>query len=438
VGARSASRVEPRPERLIRNFQAFDLRVERLFGYDSSMFGQVREELSELAGRFDPALLDAPSAGRVLDDVVAIKNMAAAMEAPLLAREAETSIWRDGGARSAAEEFARRTGVRVRDAQAAIETGRRLRDLPATADAAMRGELSAQQTAAIADAASVDPHAEARLLAQAGKGSLQELRQACARTKANASDLEARRRRIHDSRHVRSWVDTEGVGHLHLRDNPERIAAVVSVIDARRDVLVREARAAGRSESLEAHAADALHELVCGEDQAAGAKPAAKILVRVDLDALLRGSPVGEETCEIAGYGPVAVSAVRDMIDTDDPFLVAIATKGEQVLGVAHLGRRVNAKQQSALEWLYPTCAVEGCSRSTFLENDHREDWARTKLTLLDWSDRVCDHHHDLKTHHGWALITGHGKRAFVPPDDTRHPRHHRHRVRAKGPPAAA
>ena len=177
---------------------------------------------------------------------------------------------------------------------------------------------------------------------------------------------------------------------------------------------------------MEAHAADALFELLCGDDQATRAKPAPKILVRVDLDALLRGYPVGGETCEIAGYGPVAVSAVREMIDTDDPFLVAIATKGEQVLGVAHLGRRVNAKQQSALEWLYPTCAVEGCTRSTFLENDHREDWARTKFTLLDWSDRVCDHHHDLKTHHGWALVDGDGKRAFVPPDDARHPRHAR------------
>jgi hypothetical protein len=388
------------------------------------MFGRVREELSELAGRFDPALLDARAADRVLDDVVAIKNVAAAMEAQLLARKAETGIWREGGARSAAEEFARRTGVRVRDAQAAIETGRRLRDLPATADAAMRGELSPQQTSAITDAAAVDPEAEARLLDQAQHGSLQELRDACAKTKANATDLEARRRRIHDSRHLRSWVDAEGVGHLHLRDNPERIASVVRVIDGRRDQLVREARADGCCESLEAHAADALHEMVCGDDEAARAKPGTKILVRVDLDALLRGSPVGDETCEIAGYGPVAVSAVREMIDTADPFLVAIATKGEQVLGVAHLGRRVNAKQQSALEWLYPTCAVEGCTRSTFLEYDHREDWARTKFTLLDWSDRVCDHHHDLKTHHDWALVAGHGKRALVPPDDARHPRH--------------
>jgi hypothetical protein len=110
---------------------------------------------------------------------------------------------------------------------------------------------------------------------------------------------------------------------------------------------------------------------------------------------------------------------------------------GEKVVGVAHLGRRANAKQQSALEWLYPTCAVEGCTRSTFLENDHREDWANTHLTVLDWLDRPCAHHHKLKTHHGWALVEGNGRRPMVPPDDPRHPRHHE-RAQANGPPAAA
>jgi hypothetical protein len=71
----------------------------------------------------------------------------------------------------------------------------------------------------------------------------------------------------------------------------------------------------------------------------------------------------------------------------------------------------------------------------TYLENDHREEWATTHLTLLEWQDRVCSHHHDLKTHHGWGLVDGQGKRAFVPPDDQRHPRH---RKRSKAPPAAA
>jgi hypothetical protein len=121
---------------------------------------------------------------------------------------------------------------------------------------------------------------------------------------------------------------------------------------------------------------------------------------------------------------------VRDLIETGDPFLAAVVTKGEQVVGVAHLGRRASAGQQTALEWLFPTCAVLGCGATAFLENDHRVDWAASHRTVFDLLDRLCSHHHDLKTIDNWALVAGHGKRAFVPPDDRRHPRH--------APPAAA
>jgi hypothetical protein len=131
----------------------------------------------------------------------------------------------------------------------------------------------------------------------------------------------------------------------------------------------------------------------------------------------------------------VAVSAIRDLLDTADPFLAAVVTAGEAVVGVAHLGRRPRAVQQTALEWLYPSCAVQGCSASTFLENDHRVAWAQSRFTVFDLLDRLCPHHHDRKTLEGWALVEGRGKRAFVAPHDPRHPRH---RERSHDPPAQA
>jgi hypothetical protein len=148
-----------------------------------------------------------------------------------------------------------------------------------------------------------------------------------------------------------------------------------------------------------------------------------KILVRVDLDTLLRGYPVGDEVCEIVGFGPVAVSAVRDMIDTGDPFLAAVVTRGVEVLGVAHLGRRPTAAQQTALQWLYPRCANEACSSLARLEYDHRQNWATSRVTAFEMLDRLCHHDHGLKTREGWSLVEGRGRRAFVPPDDSRHPR---------------
>jgi hypothetical protein len=260
-------------------------------------------------------------------------------------------------------------------------------------------------------------------LETARSGSLGALRGECARAKANVCDLEDRRRQIHDRRSLRNWTDLDGVGHLHVRDNPEVIARMIARVIPVRDHLAEEASEAGRCEVLEAHAADALHQIVCG-DAPPATTGAAKLLARVDLAALLRGYPVGEETCELAGYGPVAVSAMRDLLDTGDPFLAAVVTKGEEVVGVAHLGRRPNAQQRSALEWLYPMCAAEGCNALTFLEYDHRDDWAETHRTVFDLLDRLCHHHHSLKTTEGWALVDGRGKRAFVAPDDPRHPRH--------------
>lgn len=381
--------------------------------------------MHEFTTGFDAALMTPRDAEEMLDDAAAVEKMAATVKSLLAARIAGTEVWKLRGERSAARDLARRTGSSVGRAQAAIMTGRLLCDLPVASAAAKRGELSPDQAAAIADAATDDPDAEERLVGVAKSGSLGELRKECARTKANVCDPEDRRRRIHDRRYLRSWTDPEGAGHLHVLENPEVIAEILSRVAPVRDDLARTARGTGRHEPLEAHAADALRRIVGGGNRLeASVRGATKILVRIDLDALLRGYPGGDETCEIAGFGPVAVSAVRDMLETGDPFLAAIVTKGANIVGIAHLGRRPTARQRSALEWLYPTCAAEGCNSLTFLEFDHREDWSKTRLTVFDLLDRLCHHHHDLKTTARWSLVEGRGKRAFVAPDDPRHPRH--------------
>lgn len=357
--------------------------------------------------------------------------MAGALKSMAAVRVAETELWRHGGDRSAAHSLARITGVSVSAASETLAAARRMTEMPAVAEAAVRGELSAPQIAAIADAAAANPHAAEGLVERASRTSLGELRDECARTKANVIDLEARRKRIHARRGVRTYTEADGTANLHWRDNPERIAQFMAELESRRDRLFKQARNENRREPLEAYAADAMVEL---SRSRLATKPSAKfkILVRVDLPALLRGYPVEDETCEIVGYGPVAVSAVRDLMDTGDPFLAAIATTGKQVMGVAHLGRQFTAHQKSALEWLYPTCAVEGCSALTYLEFDHRDDWAETHRSITDYADRPCTHHHHLKTRENWAFVEGAGKRPFVPPDDPRPPRN------AHAPPQAA
>jgi hypothetical protein len=136
----------------------------------------------------------------------------------------------------------------------------------------------------------------------------------------------------------------------------------------------------------------------------------------------LRDLPTIAEAARRGRLSPQQTSAIADA--AGDPFLAAIATKGEQVVGVAHLGRAPTALQHSALEWLYPSCAREDCHQAVRLERDHRVPWADSKVTIADLMDRLCHHDHELKTIHGWELVEGRGKRAFVPPTDPRHPRY--------------
>jgi hypothetical protein len=157
----------------------------------------------------------------------------------------------------------------------------------------------------------------------------------------------------------------------------------------------------------------------------------AKVIVRVDQSALRRGHPTEGEVVEIVGVGPVAVSAVREILSEGDPFLAVVITDGAKVSGAAHMGRHFNAHQQTALEFAYPTCAREGCWATARLENDHRDPFALTHLTTTDSADRLCSREHDLKTNHGWSLVDGSGKRPFVPPWDPRHPKN----VPRAGPP---
>jgi len=150
-----------------------------------------------------------------------------------------------------------------------------------------------------------------------------------------------------------------------------------------------------------------------------------RVMVRVDLDALLRGVALDGELCEIAGYGPVPVSVIEDLLATENPFIVGILTKPRSW---SRLPTRPSpdAYQRSALDFLYPTCAAEGCSSRQGLQYDHRLDYAKTHFTAFDLLDRLCRHHHDQKTRHGWALVDGKGKTGLRPtprpPPPTIHP----------------
>ncbi|MBA2438949.1 MAG: HNH endonuclease [Acidimicrobiia bacterium] len=144
-------------------------------------------------------------------------------------------------------------------------------------------------------------------------------------------------------------------------------------------------------------------------------RPDTKVIVLISYEALKRGLAEANETCEIAGTGPVPVSTVRALMG--DAFGAVIVTNGVDVFTVAHLGRSVTAHQRSALEARGYRCEVPGCGSTTALEIDHIEDWHksfRTKLDQLAWH---CGPHHKDKTYRGWRLEGPPGDRRWVPPE---------------------
>jgi hypothetical protein len=411
---------------------------------------ELKKALCSYAGRFDPALISTSEAQRVLEHAASMENSIRTLKALCASRVAQGDSWRKKGHRSAAEALAQETGTTLSQAKEEIETGRRLLSQEKLSKAARLGEISFAKAQLISNATEADPGAEGRLLEEARGSSISRLKDSCALTKAQAgADREARRDQIHARRSLRSWTDIEGVWHLSASSNPEDGAQIMSVLDPIRDEIFRAARKQKKKEPIEAYAFDALFQLATKPERARssssrGARPTSaetgpgarsKILVRVDYESFLRGFPTAGETCEIAGFGPVSVSAVKDLMSKGDPFIVAILTKAKELVGVAHLGRKPTAFQRSALEWMYPSCAIEGCNAQAHLEMDHSLEWSKTHFTMLDHLKFLCHHHHFLKSNDNWALTEVDRRCLLVPPEDPRHPRHRRSANQSNAPP---
>jgi hypothetical protein len=429
---------------------------------------RIRGQLGELVTAVDPDGVSGRTARELWAEFDRIERLGAAGKT-LLARRIAGSHKRDReGTRSAAESLARKAGTSTAAAKDAIDTSHRLAELPVVEGALRRGELSHAEAAAISSAAEADLSAERRLVELAPRVSLAELREECARVKAAADpDPEATNTRIHAQRRLRHYRDGEGGWNLSARGTAHAGAAFVTVLNAITDATFTAARRAGRHEPVEAYAFDALMAMaehaadgdqpappatesdqhghhasngsgepvrdscaavdsepadspdVCPVPPSRWSNPRYLALLRIDAAALRRGQVRGEELCEIAGVGPVPVSVARDLLG--DAIVKLVITTGIDVANVTHLGRGPTTAQKIAMMWTNPLCSVQGCHRSR-IEYDHQKPWAQTKHTRLDELDPLCTFHHDLKTRLHWALETGKGKRAFVPPDDPRHP----------------
>ncbi|HVE45283.1 MAG TPA: DUF222 domain-containing protein [Acidimicrobiales bacterium] len=227
--------------------------------FDGSTMKGIREAVSSYAASFDPNQITAVTAQGVVDDAIATENMLATIKALAAKKVADTKLWEREGHMSPAHQLAKKSGTSVAKAKETLETAEALAKLPGLDAAARAGEVSSSQAGAIADAATKNPKAEERLVKLAKKGSLGELKDECARTKAAAEpDPAAAHRAIHRSRFLRRRRTVDGAGEITYRSTLEEVSEIWSIVQGHAQRIFEKARAEGRREPEEAYLADGL------------------------------------------------------------------------------------------------------------------------------------------------------------------------------------
>lgn len=412
----------------------------------------VGQLVADLCTNLDPNIIGLTDVSAVFDELVTMRKRLDGAIVRMTARYEEAGSWKRSGAKDLEDDLARKTGTSKTAARRTAATSRRLKDRPKT-DAALRdGKLSPDQADAVTSGADASPEDEDDLLDSAAKDPLHATRDKAARARAKADrDRDETRRRQFAKRAVKRWTDEDGLYTLLLKTLPEVGAEIDATLKPMIDRAYADARDAGRFEDYDNYAADVVADLLRARRTSAPAappchdtptdnpgdyecpaerlperaknqavRPDRKVIAFIDVEALNRGAVHDGETCEIAGVGPVSVSAIRSMLS--DSALAVVIRDGVDVLNVTHLGRRVTAHQRTALEARGYRCEIEGCGSTHHLDIDHVTGWTLTHDTRLDDLAWLCGRDHDRKTVEGLWLTGPPGRRRFVKPRDNAHP----------------
>ena len=431
------------------------------------------DAIRALVASLDPSSLTGDLAASLAERFVAGEHACAAGKAICARRVADTGRYTSSGHKDGADWLADLSGETRTAAKDLLEVVGGLADLPALDEVFRSGELSPREAAEISRAASLDPSAESDLLDTARRGSFGELRNKADAVRAaarSAEDQQARHARLHKNRSLSSWTDREGAFAGRFSLTPEDGAVVMGRLESIANGLFDEARKADRQEPRAAYLADALVALADGEaggaagasgapggaasasgapdgagafragDGAAGApgeaddfgervmgaaaaevaaaggasrlgRPDYTIIMRVDLDALIRGAVERGEECMIEGTGHVPVSIVQSYLDA--ACLRLVVTNGTDITSVFSFSRTIPSALRTALEHRDRTCVVPGCTSTFHLEIDHIVEFAKGGPTSLA---NLCRWHHGLKTREGYRIDGGPGAWKWVRP----------------------
>src|SRR5580704_894003 len=414
-------------------------------GPEASALLAAVEVIASFVAGFEPARFGGEDAAILVAAFTRGERLCGAGKTLAATRVVESHTHERSGHRSGPHWLASVTGGSVGDASDLLRLGGSLEHHPAVEEAFRDGRLSSERAALVAGAARVNPGREGDLVAGAERDTLRQLKQRCLAAKAegrSARDERAAHEALRAARRCRTWTDEDGAVRLDARLAPDAGAALLASLRAQSNRCFERARKAGAHEPAEAYAADALVALVTGRgllgpggtaDPATAGPPTgdrgatrapdprARVHLRVDLDALRRGSLGPGEVCEIPGVGPVPVQTARDLLG--DALCDLVITNGVDVTTVCHLGRSIPTALDTALLERDRHCVVPGCDRTEGLERDH---WivafAKGGPATLENLARLCGHHHYLRTHKGFELLGGPGRWRWLPPTTPRPP----------------
>ena len=396
---------------------------------------QHLEAMKSIVSELEPDSLSGAEAALLVTSFATGAHVCNAGKAICARVVAATGHFESEGHRDAASWLAETSGETKGAARDLLETADALVGLPELAGAFCSGELSDKKALEIARAGVIDPSSEHDLVEAAQATSLGELRDKAsavrAAARAHEEDDEAHRR-LHARRNLSTWTDKEGAFEGRFSLTPEDGASLMGRLGELASLLFEESRAKGITERRGAHLADALVLLARGETPSTSPEtpegsetapatgqrrlpaPDYTILMRVDLEALVRGHLARGEECSIDSGGHVPLSVVQSYLD--EARLRLVVTKGTDVCSVFSFSRTIPAALKTALLARDRSCVVPGCGSSFRLEIDHIKEFARGGPTALSNLCRLCTYHHRLKSVSGYRIEGGPGAWRWVAP----------------------
>src|SRR5438105_1683319 len=340
------------------------------------------QQFTQWCAALDVELLSVEQCATLVGQLAKVGKACDAARARLAARAAAGAAHRRRGYVDAADWLADATSTSSHHAKRTIETASQLGDCPATDQAWRSGEISQDQAAEIAKTEQKRPGSEAELLDTArrcARGALKERAQQLRNAGIDADEL---RRRQQAARQACTWVDDElGMTRLAAALVPEVGAAVRSRLEAETETLRRQARRDGTEQAWEAHAADALANLILGQPASPARPTKTDVVLVCDINAYRRGATQHGEVSHVVNGGPVPVWVVHDALD-DDAFLKVAFHNGVEIHKIKHFGRHLNAELRTALDLGPPPhfpgerCSC-GCGKRHKLQRDHIQPHAQ-------------------------------------------------------------